>query len=179
MPENWKLGKVPTNINGLSPNSWQFNIMKLPQLSFYSQTVNLPRVTNGAPEQATRLTNIPWHGDKLIFEALNLTFLIDEEMKNYNGLFNWMVALSPDIDNSQYKNFIVDETKEFAFTDSEFKSDATLQILDSHNSPIRTVRFVDAFPTSLQTSTVFSSTNADVVYLVGIATFAYTLYFFE
>jgi hypothetical protein len=56
-------------------------------------------------------------------------------------------------------------------------SDATLQILDSNNNPVRTVTFQDIFPTSLETLT-FASTNDGVNYLIGSATFKFGLYRF-
>jgi len=41
---------IPSNINPLSPNGFLFNILKLPNLSFFCQSVNLPGITLGAPE---------------------------------------------------------------------------------------------------------------------------------
>lgn len=176
MDSRW-LGRIPTNINGLSPNAWQFNIAKLPQLTFYCQEVPIPQVSCGVPEQATKFTNIPWHGDKLEFAPLEINYLVDEEMKNYVAIFNWLIALSPDQTETQYQNFNVDANSEFTFTDDNFKSDATLMILDSANNAVRNIRFVDAFPTSIQGLT-FATTNNDVQYLVANVSFRYTYFEF-
>ena len=57
-------------------------------------------------------------------------------------------------------------------------SDAVLQVLSSSNNTVRTIRFVDAFPTSLSQISL-QSTTTDTVYIAATATFRYTHYKFE
>ena len=56
-------------------------------------------------------------------------------------------------------------------------SDATLQILGGNNQTVQLVQFVDMFPITID-SLMFASTNTDVQYLVGNATFRYGYYKF-
>jgi hypothetical protein len=56
-------------------------------------------------------------------------------------------------------------------------SDGTLQILGGNNQTAQLVQFTDMFPITID-SLMFASTNTDVQYLVGNATFRYGYYKF-
>jgi hypothetical protein len=84
---------LPQNINPLSPNGYRFSIQKLPELTYFSQQVNLPGITLGEPEFVNPFASVPIPGDRLTYDALTLEFLVDEEMKNYLAVYNWLVAL--------------------------------------------------------------------------------------
>ena len=98
-------------------------------------------------------------------------------MQNYRAIYNWVVALGFPETYTQYLNFVsnneLTQTSELA----KNYSDATLTILGSNNNPVQTIQFHDAFPVSV-TSLTFQSTNQDVNYLVGSATFRYGYYKF-
>ena len=92
-------------------------------------------------------------------------------MLNYNVLYNWIVALGFPENYQQYTTLLAGDTVAYGELAKNY-SDATLEILDSNNNVIRTVTFYDAFPTALE-SINFSSTNTDVPYVVGQATFRF------
>jgi hypothetical protein len=97
-------------------------------------------------------------------------------MLNYNMIYNWIVALGFPDSYSQYVNLINGDTTAYGELAKTY-SDATMQILDANNNAIRTITFTDCFPIALE-SVTFSSTNDGVNYLVGSATFRFTLYEF-
>jgi hypothetical protein len=97
-------------------------------------------------------------------------------MANYTAIFNWMNGLGFPVAYSQYTNFINNSND--SSSETKFYSDASLQIFDNTGNPLKVAKFVDVFPTSLQ-SLVFTSTSQDVQYLVGSATFRYTYYTLE
>jgi hypothetical protein len=168
---------MPTNINPLSPNGFQFSINKIPEVSYFCQEVNLPDIILGIADQASPFSDIKIPGEKLTYGELNIQFLIDAEMANYISIHNWLNGLGFPKDKRQYTQWMEDHK---LFSESELQqnySDATLSILNSNNNPFKTLRFVDVFPTSLS-SLVFQSTSADVSYLIGNASFAYTYYEF-
>lgn len=167
---------VPANINPLSPNGFQFSIVKLPELSYFAQQVNLPPITLGAPEQNTPFVTVPVPGEMLTYEQLTVQFLVDEQMSNYKAIHDWMVGLGFPENYDQYANFVNQETSKVSELQKNY-SDGTLQILGPNNKPIQTIQFIDLFPISLETL-MFDSTTSDVQYLVGNVTFRYTLYKF-
>ena len=168
---------IPDNISPLSPNGFMFTVNKLPQINFFCQQVNLPGITLGAPDFGNPFNVAPIPGDTLTYDTLDVQFLVDENMENYRSIYNWVVALGFPENYQQYLNFInsadLNQTSELA----KNYSDASLVILGSSNTPVQTIQFHDAFPISISSLT-FQSTNQDVQYLVGNATFRYGYYKF-
>lgn len=118
----------------------------------------------------------PIPGEMAVFDTLQVQFLIDNNMQNYKAIHNWLVALAFPESYSQYTNFIGSDDNRYTELSKNY-SDATLSILKGNNTIASTVQFIDVFPLSLEGLT-FQSTNQDVQYLVGNATFRYTYYKF-
>lgn len=155
-----------------------FTINKLPEINFFCQQVNLPGIMLGVPEFGNPFNTAPIPGDSLTYDTLTVQFLIDDQMSNYRAIYNWIVALGFPENYDQYINFINSAS---ALQTSELAknfSDASLVILSGSNKPVQTVVFHDMFPMSLE-SLMFQSTNNDVNYLVGSATFKYAYYKFS
>lgn len=165
------------NQSPLSPNGYKFAIEKIPNLSYFCQEVNLPSITLGEATQATPLTPIALPGDQVTYDMLTLDFLLDNKMANYVAIHDWITGLGFPIDNSQYSSYTGANAQTGLSENSKAFSDATLQVLDSFNNPIRNIQFIDIVPQTLEALT-FTSTSQDVVYLVGRVSFRYTYYKF-
>jgi len=168
---------LPQNINPLSPNGFNFSVSKIPNITFFCQQANLPGLTFGEPEFANPFRSIPVPGDIITYDTLQINFLIDEDMSNYRAIWNWIIALGFPQSYDQYITFINEDQSGVLNELAKNYSDATLEILSSTNNIAATVQFVDIFPVSLD-SVLFQSTNQDVPYLVGTATFRYSYYTF-
>jgi hypothetical protein len=167
---------VPTNINPLSPNGFMFGIHKLPSISFFCQSVNLPGLTLGAPEFGNPFNVAPIPGETLTYDQLTVQFLVDESMANYQAIYNWIVALGFPESYDQYITFTGNDTNNYSELAKNY-SDATLQILTGNNNVAKSVQFIDLFPIGID-SLQFAGTNNDVQYLIGNATFRYGFYKF-
>lgn len=168
---------IPDNINPLSPNGFLFSIQKLPKLNFFCQQVNLPGIQLGSPEFGNPFQTAPIPGETLTYDQLSVQFLVDANMENYISIYNWIVALGFPNNYEQYVNFLNEDQRGITSELAKNYSDATLTILGNNNTAIRTIEFVDMFPASID-SLMFQSTNNDVQYLVGNATFRYHYYKF-
>lgn len=168
---------LPQNINPLSPNGFNFSVSKIPNITFFCQQANLPGLTFGEPEFANPFRSIPVPGDIITYDTLQINFLIDEDMSNYRAIWNWIIALGFPQSYDQYITFVSADQSGVLNELAKNYSDATLEILSSTNNIAATVQFVDIFPVSLD-SVLFQSTNQDVPYLVGTATFRYSYYTF-
>lgn len=166
---------IPSNINPLQSNGFRFNITKLPEVDFFCQEVNLPGISLPSPEIDTPFSRAPFPGDKLDFDDLQVTFLIDENMVNYMAVHTWMVALGFPKMYEQYTSYMALDTVSKYSELARNYSDGVLQILNSSNNPVKTFQFRDLVPTGLQ-SVVLASTTTDTQYLAGTATFKYTYY---
>lgn len=167
---------VPSNINPLSSNGFNFSIEKIPEVSFFCQEVNLPGITLPSADINTPLSIVPVAGDIINFDDLQVQFLVDENMSNYTALYNWINGLGFPADHQQYTDFIANQNRGYGRLSREY-SDATLQILGSNLLTVKTVRFIDIIPINLSSMT-FQSTNNDVTYIVGNATFKINRYEF-
>ena len=142
----------PENINPLADVQFRFDVAALPKTSFFFQTVNLPGVTlEGATIATPQLQNFSRHTGIITYDPLNVTFLIDEYLKNWQEVFQWMVG-----EENKYTS-------------------AVLTILSSSMNPTMELHFKDIFPTSLS-EVSFDSTTTDPVYQVATVNFNYTEY---
>ena len=146
------LAEQPKNINPLADVQFKFDVAALPNTSFFIQTVNLPGVSLEAATIATpQLQNFSRHTGIITYEALDVTFMIDEYLKNWQEIYEWMIG------------------KESKYTT------AILTLVSSSMNPTMEVHFKDIFPTSLSEIT-FDSTTTDPVNQIGTVSFNYTEY---
>tara|TARA_Y100000593_G_scaffold86215_1_gene164521 strand:- start:30 stop:593 length:564 start_codon:yes stop_codon:yes gene_type:complete len=177
---NWKTDQ-PTNLNFLSPVNFDLLITKLPKTRYFCTGVTIPSLnfseaTADIPNAAIQ-ASLP--GDKITFDPLNLKFVVDEDMKNYQEIYNWIMQLGPGVSADDYRT-LTGQANTGAFVTTpgdELKmySDATLMINTSSNNANVEMTFVDCFPTSLG-SIEFASDADDVTYAVADLTLRYTYY---
>ena len=146
------LTEQPKNINLLADVQFKFDIAALPNTSFFVQTCNLPGISLEAQVIATpQLQNFSRHTGIITYEALDVTFMIDEYLKNWQEIYEWMIG-----DENKYTT-------------------AVLTILSSSMNPTMEVHFKEIFPTSLSAIS-FDSTTTDPVYQIATISFNYTEY---
>ena len=168
----------PENRNFLSPTGFKFSLKRIPKVSFFCNSANIPDITLGIAVQPTYLKDIELPGDKLIFGDLTLRFLVDEDLKNYLEIQNWMRGLGyPESLQEIYTfqktgniNPKLDSQRQLGLF-----SDCTLQVLTSSSIPNFQVAFKDLFPYSLGTLS-FDATATDVQYFTADVSFKYTIY---
>jgi len=137
----------------LSPLEFRFSIKRLPNVTFAVQSVNLPDISVGVFEYPTPLRPYFQGGDKIQYGDLNLNIRVDEDMKSYVEIYNWITGLAKPDSTDQFR----------ALENSDFGlySDATLTIFNSYKNPKIEVTFRDIFPTSI-TAIEFDTTLTDV-----------------
>ena len=171
----------PNELDYLRPNAFKFQIHNIPNVSYFCQAANIPEINLPPAQQPTPLVDIPHPGDKLEFGVLMIRFLIQEDMKNYTELYNWLIGLGFPVDHKQYKEY--GQGQEYRFPDidpakqqalGQF-SDASLFLLDSNNNLQTQFIFRDAFPISLQ-GLDFEIASGQTDYMVGVAMFRYRDY---
>ena len=146
------LTEQPKNINPLADVQFKFDVSALPNTSFFIQSVNLPGISlEGANIGVPQLQNFSRHTGVITYEPLSVTFMIDEYLKNWQEIFEWMVG-----EESKYTT-------------------AVLTIVSSSMFPTMEIHFKDIFPTTLS-AIPFDSTTTDPVYQVATISFNYTEY---
>ena len=146
------LTEQPKNINPLADVQFKFDVSALPNTSFFIQTVNLPGVSlEGAGIGVPQLQNFSRHTGVITYEPLSVTFMIDEYLKNWQEIYEWITG-----DEGKYTT-------------------AVLTIVSSSMNPTLEIHFKDIFPTSLS-EIPFNSTTTDPIYQVATVAFNYTEY---
>jgi len=78
------------NTNSLYGNHYKFAIDRLPDLTFFVQSVQTSSVSGGQALQQTPFSTLHHPSDRLSFGTIQVTYLIDAHFKNYFSLYYWM-----------------------------------------------------------------------------------------
>ena len=187
--------RQPTKLDYAEPTKFRFSLIKLPKVEYFCTAANIPGITLGGANQPTPLKDIPIPGDKLDYDTLNISFLVDENLENYREIHGWMYGLGFPAARTQFANLVEagrdrfpNSGKQSVSTDAgkvkygaeplgPVFSDATLNILTSKNNANIEVRFNNTFPTALS-GLQYSQQATDVDYLTATVTFKYKIYEF-
>lgn len=150
--------------NYFSPLEFQVNIKRLPNVEFFVQKTAIPGVSGNPAIMPTPFNRLNFTPDKLQYSPLELSFIVDEEMKNYLEVFNWIKGTTFPERYEQYKNL--------AESEHGIDSDITIVALNSHKNPIIRINFTNCIPTALS-PVILDTTSPDVVYPEATATFTY------
>ena len=171
----------PSELDYMRPNGFKFLVHNIPNVSFFCQSANIPDVTLGVVTQATPLIDFPLPGEKITFGELNIRFLIQENMANYNEIYNWMRGLGSPESSEEYTNYVQSQIYRFpgktvVNATAALTSEASLFILNSNNIPFIKIVFQEVFPVALS-GLDFDLGNSE--YFQGLASFRYRQYKIE
>ena len=183
--------REPSVLDYASPVQFRFKCSKLPTVEFFCQTANIPGIGLGEAVIDTPLKSIPFPGDKVTYQDLAISFLVDENLNNYKEIHDWIIALGFPQNHTQFADLqaagadrypgttsgaIVPETNiAVPLAEGGTYSDATLTVLNSKNIAVTEIRFNNIFPTSLG-SLSYDVQASDVNYLQASVDFSYMYY---
>lgn len=158
----------PINKNYLYPNKWIFTLHNTPNLVYFCQSVFFPGVSTTPVKLENPFSPVFFTPDKMSFESLNLTFILDEDMRTWEETFNWMKGNTFPTDHKEY----IDQKKKNHY------SDATLQFNTNNNTSNFKVKFLNCFPINLNGFTMDFESSPDSP-LTSSVTFQYDRFIFE
>jgi len=161
----------PTNISFLSPIGFKFQLNNFPEVNYFVQSASLPGISISAIDVPTPLKSIDIAGDEVTFEELSIKFIVDENMKNWLSIYDWIIGLGFPTEEGQVKYKKMTEN-------SELTTDATLTVLTGNMNPQLNFVFKECFPLSL-TSIAFDSGGTDIDYVTADVSFRYDVYTVE
>ena len=184
------IDRQPTKLDYASPTQFKFGINQLPKVEFFTVGANVPAITMGDAIFPTPFKDIPIMGDKLTYENLSISFIVDEYLENYISLHEWMTAIGFPKSRTQFKDFRANTSNVAQTTQGTSQdigdvqpptpanalfSDGYLMILSNKNNPIVEITFHNMYPVSLG-ALEYSQGATDVEYLTVSADFAYQIY---
>ena len=185
------IDRTPSKFDYASPIQFRFKMTKLPNVEFFVQTANIPGITLGEVTMPTPLKDIPMPGDKVTYQSLDVSFLVDENLNNYKEIHDWITGLGFPEDHKQFNTLLATGADRFPGTTSStaatgtsipqplseggIYSDATLTVLNNKNIAKTEIRFQNVYPVSLGGLSYDIKAN-DVSYLQVNASFNYMYY---
>ena len=149
-----------TNLNYSTNTRGVIEIHAAPEILFNCIGFNIPGISTSAPLQPTPFTDIPIRGDTLIYAPLEVSFIVTEDLRNWELAVNWIEGFTAPKSPEQWIN------KKFEY------SDATVFLYNSHNNLEIQVEFTGLTPTFVG-GLRFDTTSESVVELVCDMTFEY------
>jgi len=183
------------NRNFLSPIGFKFSIDRMKGVDFFCQSASIPAISMQAANQPTRFNKIPQPGDELYYEDLYIKFLVDENMKNWYQVHDWMREIATPVSSDEFKysrgNIRSQQDPDkvplgegrnrdlraelFGNWKEQWVCDCSLFILSSNYRPVAEVIFRNTWPASLTTLN-FDSGVPDINYFTAELSMKYTNY---
>lgn len=157
---------APENINYLSPTGYRFQCQAFPETQFYCQQAVIPGVNISEVEVATPHRPHYVAGDRLNYDAFSITMIVDEYMRNWQEIQEWIIGLGKPENFDQYRKAKVDD---------KINTQAQLFILTGSKNPSMRFDFYDIWPKSIS-SIQFDISAADIAYATADVEFQYNYY---
>lgn len=161
------MATLTENLNYLQPTSFKLVIDRenYPNLEYFAQSVNHPSMTLTPAELPFRkVRQIPLAGGTLDFGEFSANIILDEDMKAYQEMFDWMKRII----ETPLKGALDRDG-----TDIPASADITLSILSSQNNQVKQIRYLEAVPTNLG-DIAFESTASGTEFITVPISFRFT-----
>lgn len=146
------------SMNTAKSTSFRVTVSYNRDVSMRIQSTNLGSINLNPATMPARYSNIPFPGDKIEFNALNMVLLLDEDISEWVLLNKWMFELS-----------------QGSFTGSEEDiTSVEVTLLDRDNQPSVRIVYHNAFPTTVD-DIQYSYADEEMNLTCGV-TFIYTHY---
>lgn len=140
--------------------NYKLEIPGMESVNYFITNTALPSLTMNGVETAFQNNQIQLPSDRVDYDPLNVTFLVDEDLANYISLNRWMY-------NFKTTERPIDHMK-----------DIKLHLLTNNLNPLLTVTYYGAFPVMLGEIPLETGV-ADATPIILSATFKYQYFEFE
>jgi hypothetical protein len=166
MSTDTAITRIPENTSLLQTTKFSFVIPTLPFLRYFTQGCAIPGVSTSAVRVDNPFSATWRHGDKLEYDQLTITSLVDEDLRVYEETMNWLIALTfPE----KFPQYIRARDKK-----ASPYHDAYLTINTNANLPNIRIKFTECHPLSISAIQFSAADNADVIPTIDIG-FRYDL----
>ena len=189
--------REPVVFDYAQSNQFKVYLPIFPLTEWFVVSCNIPGITMGQGVVPTPLTDVPFIGDKLTYDQFSMTFLVDEKLKNFIELHDWLINMAAPQKNQQFmartSDYVIDSGQRTKFytdiegvstemsgntSDRELYCDIQIFILSSKNNPVTKFTLQNAFPVSLS-ALDYSSQDTDTNYVQCNVSFAFPFYTIE
>lgn len=151
------------NTSLLGPTSFRMVMNRVPEVTYFCQSANIPSISVDAIDRSNMFVDVKEIG-KPSFGDFTVTFLIDEEMKNWRAVYDWMKSIAAFEDFTEIEEQYADH-----------KSDVILMVTTAGMNPNIEITLKGCFPTDLG-AVAFDSTTTDIEPITADLTLAFDSY---
>jgi|688.fasta_scaffold05675_1 hypothetical protein len=153
--------KKPKNINTLQPSKYSVSFPEISDTIYFCQKINLPGVQLTEMPHVTPNLDLYVPGTKMIYETLEMQFIVNEDLSSWLAIHNWIRGISTDMG---YR--------------TKPRVQAILTIYSNQNNPKMRIKYADVFPLSLG-EIEFDTTTDNEHHLISNATFRFNYFDIE
>lgn len=164
----------PQNTNFLQTTKFILTFPRINNTQYFCQQVNMPGVSLTELPQNNPFIDLYKPGNKMAYENFNITFIVDEELRSWMELHDWIKGITFPNEFDQYQGL---KNLHPVAKDSPAPqyADGQLTILSSLNNPRIRLDFIDMFPTTLS-SIIFSSTDDKTTTITADCSFRFSYF---
>lgn len=148
---------TPENTSILQLTKFTFIIPDKPFLKYFCQTVQIPSVSTTEIEVPTPFSATYRHGEKLRYDPLTITALMDEDLRVWDETYGWLKSLTRPTSFDEYPR----KTKRDITTPLYF--DGFLTVNTNANNPNLRIKFRNCHPTSIGIVNFDTKVDADSI----------------
>lgn len=163
-----KMVEVSKKVNLLTNPNFKWVIEEAPMVSLFSQTFELPGLSGEPAIVDNPFVTMKLQGDKMNFQDLSFSFIVDENLDNYYEIYAWLMHINFP---RAFQQFQVMNAKKTQYPDLG-RSDISAMILTNKSNYIEYVKFVQCHPIALG-SISLDHTSSDVSHPTCSVTFSY------
>lgn len=173
--------RTPTNTALLQSTKFRVTFDRLPGSTYYCQGANVPGVSLTEIPRVTPFVELYSPGEKLVYDTFNITFLVDEDMRSWTEIHDWIRSMTFPTDFKEYRD--LERLAQVPYIRGREKNkpqfgNAILSLYTNKNNPSFRVKMVDVFPTSLS-SLLFNAQDSAENVVVADATFRFSYFEYE
>ena len=175
------LNRNPINTDLLQSTKFRVTFARLPTVTYFCNSANLPGISLTEIAMPTPFVDLYMPGEKAVYDTFNITFLVDEDLRAWTELHDWIRGATFPTQYEEYVNLI--RTNQGANIRSAsirppVYTDASLTIFTNKNNPNFRVKFVDVFPTNVGSLSFSSGDTAENI-VTADATFRFSYFDYE
>lgn len=168
----------PANKDLLQSTKYRLNFERIKDTTYFCQSANLPGVSLSEVPRPTPFIDLFVPGEKMLYDTLNITFLVDEDLASWLRIHDWIRGMTFPVEFQEYSDLAKQSTHSAIRRVNKLPpqySDATLTLFTNKNNPNVRVLFKDLFPVTVD-SIQFSATDSADNILTASASFRFSYY---
>ena len=150
---------------------------RITNTQYFCQDSILPGVSIAVISRQTPVVDLWSAGSKLAYSEFEVTFLVDEDLRAWTDIHDWMRGLSGGVDDKEWTR----ENRKLASNPEnplQQYADGILTIYSALNNPRIRIKYANMFPTELSEIKFDSTQGADTI-LTATAKFRFDFFNIE